>query len=158
MEQVSIQKALCYFLFLQIGRWSIDKSSGMSCLSGCTRQENLISTSTFNFPNNMFLNSPDSLLLIQKLAFYCQNDMTHFGRKRPLLDSVYPLLCPFLDRIDINTDFESTALDFFGALNMTTSEKASFKRELMHYAMNNLVKITAYIVSPYVSQYQTDEV
>ena len=130
----------------------------MSCLSSCNRQENQISTSTYNFPNKMFLNSPDFLLLIQKLAFYCKSEMTQFGPKRPLLDRVYPPLCPFFDRIDTNVDLYSTASDYFYSLNMTTSEKASFKRELMHYAMNNLVKITAYIVSPYVSEYQTDEV
>ena len=158
MEQVLIQKTSAYFVYFQIGRWSTEHSSGMSCLSSCNRQENLILTSTYKFPNKMFLNSPDSLLLIQKLAVYCQNDMTHFGPKRPLLDSEYPLLCPFLDRIDINIDLNSTALDLFNSLNMTTSEKASFKRELIHYAVNNLVKITAYIKSPYVSQYQTDEV
>ena len=130
----------------------------MSCLSSCKRQENPISTSTYKFPNNMFLNSPDSLLLIHKLAGYCQSFMTHYGPKRPLLDSEYPLLCPFFDRMDTNVDLNSTALNFFHSLNMTRSEKASFKKELMHYAVNNLVKITAYIESPYVSEYQTDEV
>ena len=130
----------------------------MSCLSSCKRQENPISTSTYKFPNKMFFNSPDSLLLLQKLAGYCRNDLTHYGPKRPLLDTEYPFLCPFFDRMDINVDLNSTALDFFQSLNMTRSEKASFKRELMHYAVNNLVKITAYIESPYISEYQTDEV
>ena len=158
MEQVSIQKGYIFHCVnIQIGRWSIEKSSGMSCLSSCKRQENPISTSTYNFPNKMFLNSPDSLLLIHKLAMYCQND-SHFGPKRPLLDTEYPLLCPFFDRIDTNTDLNSTASNFFHSLNMTTSEKTSFKRQLMHYAVNNLVKIKAYIESPYVSEYQTDEV
>ena len=159
MEQVSIQKGYIFHCTnIQIGRWSIEKSSGMNCLSSCKRQENPISTSTYNFPNKMFLNSPDSFLLIQKLAVYCQNDMTHYGPKRPPLDTEYPLLCPFFDRIDTNIDLNSTASDFFHSLNTTTSEKASFKRQLMHYAVNNLVKITAYIESPFVSEYQTDEV
>ena len=158
MEQVSIQKGYIFHCVnIQIGRWSIEKSSGMSCLSSCKRQENPISTSTYNFPNKMFLNSPDSLLLIHKLAMYCQND-SHFGPKRPLLDTEYPLLCPFFDRINTNIDLNRTASDFFHSLNMTTLEKTSFKRELMHYAVNNLVKITAYIESPYVSEYQTDQV
>ena len=159
VEQVSIQKGyILHCINVQIGRWSIEKSSGMSCLSSCKRQENPISTSTFNFPNKMFLNSPDSLLLIHKLAVYCQNNVTHFGPKRPLLDTEYPRLCPFFDRIDANIDLNGTAFDFFRSLNMTRSEKDSFKRQLMAYAVNNLVKITAYIESPYVSEYQTDEV
>ena len=130
----------------------------MSCLSSCTRQENPISMSTYKFPNKMFLNSPDFLLLVKKLAVYCQNETTHYGPKRPLLDTEYPLLCPFFDRVDTNIHLNGTALDFFRSLNMTKSEEASFKKELMHYAVNNLVKITAYIESPYVSEYQTDEV
>ena len=96
-------------------------------------------------------------MLMHKLALYCQNN-SHFGPKRPLLESEYPLLCPFFDRIDTNFDLYINAIEFFRSSNMTTSEKDSFKRELLHYAVNNLVKITAYIDSPYVSEYQTDQV
>ena len=64
----------------------------------------------------------------------------------------------FPNKMFLNIHLNGTALDFFRSLNITRSEEASFKRELMHYAVNNLVKITAYIESPYVSEYQTDEV
>ena len=143
---------------LQIGRWSVEKSSGMSCLSSCKRQENPISTSTYKFPNKMFLNSPDALLLLQKLAHYCQSDMTRFGPKRHLLDEDYPLLCPFFDNMKNDSDLYNDADMFYHSSNMTATSTELFKRELMRYSTNNLVKITAYIESPYVSEYQTDEV
>ena len=143
---------------LQIGRWSVEKSSGMSCLSSCKRQENPISTSVYKFPNKMFLNSPDSLLLLQKLAHYCQHNMTHFGPKRRLLDEEYPLICPFFDNINNGLDLYNDAAMFYHSSNMTATATDLFKRELMRYSTNNFVKITAYIESPYVSEYQTDEV
>ena len=143
---------------LQIGRWSVEKSSGMSCLSSCKRQENPISTSVYKFPNKMFLNSPDALLLLQKLAHYCQNDMTPFGPKRHLLDEDYPLLCSFFDNMNNHSDLYNNAAMFYHSSNMTATSTELFKRELMRYSTNNLVKITAYIESPYVSEYQTDEV
>ena len=158
MEQVTKNQRKNIFFYFQIGRWSVEKSSGMSCLSSCSRQENPISTSTYKFPNRMFLYSQDSLLLIEKLAHYCQNSTSQFGPKRSPLDSEYPLLCPFFDRWDSEPDFNNTALDFYHSLNMTAEETENFKRELMHYSKDNLVKITTYIESPYVSEYQTDEV
>ena len=143
---------------LQIGRWSVEKSSGMTCLSSCKRQENPISTSVYKFPNKMFLDSPDALLLLQKLAHYCQSDMTRFGPKRHLLDEDYPLLCPFFDNMKNDSDLYNDADMFYHSSNMTATSTELFKRELMRYSTNNLVKITAYIESPYVSEYQTDEV
>ena len=143
---------------LQNGRWSVEKSSGMNCLSSCKRQENPISTSTYKFPNKMFLNSPDALLLLQKLAVYCQNNMTHFGPKRRLLDEEYPLICPFFDNMNNDIDLHNDATMFYHSTKMTPAQTELFKTELMRYSMTNLVKITAYIESPYVSEYQTDEV
>ena len=46
----------------------------------------------------------------------------------------------------------------FENLKMNDTELNVFKRELMVYASQNLVKINAFIDSPYISKYQTDEV
>ena len=84
--------------------------------------------------------------------------MTHFGPKRRLLDEEYPLLCPFFDNMNNDTDLYNDAAMFYYSTKMTPAQTELFKTELMRYSMNNLVKITAYIESPYVSEYQTDEV
>ena len=141
----------------------------MTCLSSCNRQENPISTSTYKFPNKMFLASRDLFLLLKKLATSCQTNATRFGPKRRLLDIDHPGLCPFYDRYvysDQNvtsvlaTDMPKacTMNQIFSLLNMSSADLKIFKQELMVYATKNMVRITAYIESPYVKTFQTNEV
>ena len=70
----------------------------MTCLASCTRQENLISTFTYKFPNKMFLTSPELFLLLRKLWWSCRSSPNKFGPKRELLNTDYPGLCPFYDK------------------------------------------------------------
>ncbi len=51
-----------------------------------------------------------------------------------------------------------TASELFNSLNLDEAKLAEFKQELLSYATNNLVKITDYIESPYMTAYLTDEV
>jgi hypothetical protein len=141
----------------------------MTCLSSCNRQENPISTSTYKFPNKMFLASRDLFLLLKKLTMSCQTKATRFGPKRRLLDIDHPGLCPFYDqyvyndqnvRLFLASDMPKsyTMNDIFRLINMSSEDLVTFKQELMTYATKNMVKITAYIESPYVKTYQTNEV
>ena len=111
----------------------------------------------------MFLNSYDIVQLIKKLFQSCSTTEGIYGPKRPLLDQIYPNLCPLFDKIDLSVlnherkgyfSFEKA----FENLKMNDAELDLFKRELMVYASQNLVKINAFIDSPYISKYQTDEV
>ena len=109
----------------------------------------------------MFLNSDDIIGLIQKLATFCNSSIKIFGPKRPLLDAQYPQLCPVFDLInDIVEDINATLTvnDFYKGLNLSSDKLAIFKEQLMAYASDNLVKINAFLDSPYVSKYQADEV
>ena len=113
------------------------------------------------FPNKMFLNSDDIIGLIQKLATSCNSSIKFFGPKRPLLDAQYPQLCPVFDLInDLVEDINATLTvnDFYKGLNLSSDKLAIFKEQLMAYASDNLVKINAFLDSPYVSKYQADEV
>ena len=155
----------------QVGRWPVERSSGMTCLSSCKRQENEVTASTFKFPNKMFLSSPDLLYVMRKLFWSCQINMTSFGHKRDLLKADYPVLCSFYDDYVYNneemTEFlssngvltrEYSLSDLTAELNMTSVQQKSFKGQLLAYATNNLVRIRAYLGSPYVSTFETDEV
>ena len=147
------------------------KSSGVTCLSSCVRQENKITTSAYKFPNMMFLNSPELFRLIQKLSWSCQKNLTRFGPKRRFLDIQHPRLCPLFDE-HIYTNLTLTAylltveplalpatkLDLQDILQTTPAQTAEFKQELLQYATNNLVKITAFVDSPYVTKFETVEV
>ena len=141
----------------------------MTCLAACRRQENPISTSTYKFPNKIFLVSPDLLLLIRKLSWSCKPNITRFGPKRAILDLDYPKLCPFFDDFIYTKDVErllyddnffntTTVTDFLSNLSMDATQLAEFKNQLMTYASSNLVKVNVYIESPYVTTYQTDQV
>ena len=127
----------------QVGRWNREESSGMTCLTSCSRQENSISTSSYKFPNKMFLTSPDFSLLAVKLGNSCQDAM-----KRQILDVDYPLLCPYLEDFNDTNDY----------LHENNTGLAGFKQDIMTYATNNLVLVTAYVDSPYVTTYETNEV
>ena len=86
-----------------------------------------------------------------------------FGPKRPLLERRYPNLCPFFDKIDLtalktDTDVHFSFERVFENMNMSDTALEMFKRELLVYASENLVKINAFIDSPYLTKYQTDEV
>ena len=160
--------SIIHFLFyclslVKVGRWSVDMSSGKRCLSSCTRQENRVQVSRYKFPNKMFLNSKDIIKLIKKLAVACDPLIKIFGPKRPLLDAQYPQLCPFFDQVskdDLAADVDAsfTVHHFFKGLNLGSDELATLKEQLMAYASDNLVKINAFLDSPYLSKYQTDEV
>ena len=138
---------------LKVGRWSVEKSSGKQCLTKCTRQENAVEISNSKFPNQMFLNTEDVIKLIKKLSISCDPDKP----KRPLLDSRYPNLCPIFDQItieDLEVNATFTTRHLLKKLKLTKDQDAQF----MAYASDNLVKINAFIDSPYVSKYQMDEV
>ena len=119
--------------------------------------------SHYKFPNTMFLNSEDITKLVKKLGIACDPQIKMFGPKRPLLDSQYPKLCPFFDQISYealtaDVDASFTVNHFFKGLNLSTDELTTFKDQLMVYASHNLVKINAFLGSPYLSKYTTDEV
>ena len=111
----------------------------------------------------MFLNSEDIIKLIQKLGVACDPLVKMYGPKRPLLDAQYPKLCPFFDQINheglaADKDASFTVHHFFKGLNLSSDELVSFKEQLMAYASDNLVKINAFLDSPYLSKYETDQV
>ena len=153
-----------YFACLfKVGRWAVDNSTGKRCLSSCTRQENSVQISYYKFPNKMFLNSEDIIKMVKKLGIACNPLIKIFGPKRPLLDVQYPKLCPLFDQIsneglaeDVDASF--TVHHFFKGLNLSSEDLATLKEQLMVYASNNLVKINAFLDSPYLSKYKTDEV
>ena len=149
----------------------------MTCLSSCNRQEIPVSTSTYKFPNKMFLRSPEMFILIKKLVWSCQANPTRFGPKRRLLDIEYPRLCSVYDQFvysnKVIMEYLSVDPSMVGTISellteygykgpysfgMNETEAANFKEDLMTYATNNMVKINTYIESPYVNTYQTDEV
>ena len=105
------------------------------------------------FPNQMFLNMEDAIKLIKKLSISCDPDKP----KRPLLDSRYPNLCLIFDQFtieDLEVNATFTTRHFLKKLQLTKDQFA----QLMAYASDNLVKINAFIDSPYISKYQMDEV
>ena len=99
------------------------------------------------------LNTEDTIKLIKKLSISCDPGKP----KRPLLDSRYPNLCLIFDQItieDLEVNATFTTRHFFKKLKLTKDQNA----QLMAYASDNLVKINAFIDSPYISKYQMDEV
>ena len=109
----------------------------------------------------MFLRSDDVLPLIWKLSDLCNSSIMIYGAKRPLLDLQYPELCPLFDLITESVpeiNLELGALTFFESLALNDSTLASFKQQLMTYASENLIKINAFLDSPYLSKFETDEV
>ena len=166
---------------LQIGRWTHDQYSGMTCLSSCNRQENPVSTSTYKFPNKMFLRSKEMFVLVKKLVWSCTANVTRFGPKIRLLDIKYPRLCSFYDQfiysnqdimeyLDKDPPLFGTISEFLtqyspvedyvfpNSLGMNNTEMAQFSKELLNYGEDNLVVISAFMESPYVKTYQTDQV
>ena len=141
---------------MQVGRWSNVTSSGKKCLSPCNRQENSVEISYYKFPNKMFLHSEDVIPLIWKLDRLCYND-TFYGPKRPLLDAQYPKLCPLFDLVDLE-GIDSAIGNIYQGLGLNDTALVVFKQELMTYASENLIKINAFIDSPYLSKFETDEV
>ena len=118
----------------------------------------------------MFRYSQEIILLMQKLGWYC-HPSNPFGPKRVLLNEEHPNLCPLYDEFIFSN---STARDYLGSLkplgttltlanindylNLSQTQALEFRQELMKYAANNLIMINAYIESPYVTKYETDEV
>ena len=47
---------------------------------------------------------------------------------------------------------------FFNDLGMNVTQSTDFRKELMNYATNNLILVTTYIDSPYVSNLETSQV
>ena len=145
----------------KVGRWAVEKSSGKHCLSSCKRQENPVEVSYNKFPNEMFLQSPDVLQLIIKLFRYCDSNKNDL--KRPQLDARYPDLCPLLDIVgdDMDEDMQVenvATFKFYQQLNLNDTILKTFKKQLMLYASENLVKINAFLDSPHLSKFETDEV
>ena len=143
---------------MKVGRWSELKKSRKKCLSSCTRQENPVELSYYKFPNKMFLNSEDVLPLIKKLSVLCNTSILMYGPKRPLLDAHYPNLCPLFDLIDARMNTESGVHEFYQSIDLNDTTLIAFKREVMTYAAENLIKINAFLDSPYLTKYMTDEV
>ena len=143
----------------------------MTCLASCTRQENPVSTFTYKFPNKMFLQSEDLFLLIRKLSWSCRNTPTRFGPKRSFLEIDFPKLCGFFDQYvynnqGVNEHLESdkpltsneTLSKFLRDIKIPVTDWETWKKSLLLYATNNMVKITAYIESPYVTVFETSQV
>ena len=112
--------------------------------------------SYYKFPNKMFLHSEDVIPLIWKLDRLCYND-TFYGPKRPLLDAQYPKLCPLFDLIDL-AGIDPATGNIYQGLGLNDTALVAFKQELMTYASENLIKINAFLDSPYLSKFETDEV
>ena len=79
------------------------------------------------------------------------------------MDAQYAKLYPFFDQIsneDLAADVDAsfTVHNFFKGLNLSSNELATLKKQLMTYASDNLVKINAFLDSPYLSKYKTEEV
>ena len=81
----------------------------------------------------------------------------------------YPRLCPFFDQyiygnqqvddfLSSETPLSTTMSNLFRATNIPATELKILKQELLSYAANNMVKLTVYIESPYVTLFQTNEV
>ena len=151
-----------YVLFIvQVGHWS-EMLSGKKCLSSCTRQENPAEISYFKFPNKMFLYSEDVIQLIRKLAMLCNSSTLIYGPKRALLDAQYPELCPLFDLFGESAvaeiNIELGTQKFYESLGLDDTTLATFQQQLMSYASENLIKINAFLDSPYLSKFETDEV
>ena len=73
------------------------------------------------------------------------------------MDSRYPNLCLIFDQItieDLEVNGTFKARHLLKKLNLTKDQH----EQLMAYSSDNLVKINAFIDSPYISKYQMDEV
>ena len=81
-----------------------------------------------------------------------------YGPKRPLLDDQYPKLCPLFDLIAARINTESGVYEFYQSIDLNATTLVAFKQELMTYASENLIKINAFLDSPYLSKFLTDEV
>ena len=127
-------------------------------MSSCTRQENPVDLSYYKFPNKKFLTSEDVIPLIKKLSVMCNTSILIYGPKRPLLDAQYPKLCPLFDLIAARMNTESGVYDFYQSIDLNATTLVAFKQELMTYASENLIKINAFLDSPYLSKFLTDEV
>ena len=127
-------------------------------MSSCTRQDNDLALSYYKFPNKNFLDSDDILPLIKKLALFCNTSILDFGPKRRLLDARYPKLCPILDLITSEEQEIFVVYDFYQRTNFNETTFSEIRKELMNYASENLIKINAFLDSPYLSKYLTDEV
>ena len=128
-----------------------------------------MSTFTYKFPNKMFFDAPELFLLLRKLWWSCSTGVNRFGPKRQLLDIDNPKLCPFYDQYIYNNkqlsdslasdkSLDETINEFLWTIGMPDEEWIEFEKELLVYATNNMVKISAYIESPYVTVYETTEV
>ena len=111
----------------------------------------------------MFLFSEDVIWLFRKLRTLCDSSILTYGPKRPLLDAQYPELCPFFDLITERVPQNQITVDlgalvFYQSLGWNKTTLAAFKHQLMTYASENLIKINAFIDSPYLSKFETDEV
>ena len=111
----------------------------------------------------MFLQSGDVQRLALKLIDYCDQNTTIYGLKWPLLDARYPQLCPIFRQIKENVAEDEIELvfgthDFFENLSLSHDALETLKQQLMIYASENLFKINAFLDSPYLSRFETDEV
>ena len=150
------------------------------------RQENDLKMSTIQFPNTMFRNTAEFITIVKKLFWSCNTNKTRFGYKRRGIMQAFPALCTYYDKFFYNNEDLSVALqqedqilsnsftqsgstlghwsafdsleELFTRSRMSLDEFTDFQSAVMTYCKANLVKINAYIPSPYVTTYKTDEV
>ena len=151
------------------------------------RQENTLSVSTLKFPNKQFPNSPEFVAIVKKLYWSCRDNKTRFGYKRRGIMKAFPGLCGFYDELFYSNAALSEALhkedqllllgflndqgssmeiwtafdiadDLVLKYNLTLQQYTEFQEAVLAYCKANLVKIIAYMPSPYITTYKTDQV
>ena len=158
---------------LKQGKVADDSDESIHCQEACERQENILDNSEQAFPNDMFIWTEDFVLVVKKLFWSCAAKKTKYGYKRNRMQSKYSRLCSYYDKYfyeNINITEDGGNLDdkigrnfsqFFDNLEtwgMNNYEKTKFRELLLRYSKENLVRITAYISSPYVTIYEKDVV
>lgn len=145
----------------------------IECQVACTRQENEFKVSLQNFPNEIFADSEDFLLVIKKLFWSCLDKKTKYGFKRPGMEKKYPKICPFFDKYlytEINSsimaEIENISQELFDGQietlyklleeKMNETDLESFKLRILDYCIENLVLMSVSMAKPYMTVYQTD--
>ena len=142
------------------------------CNEACERQENVLDIAEQTFPNEVFANTDDFLLVVKKLFWSCAEVVPKGGHKKSGIEKKYPLICPLYDKHiykNINISEEGFNLDDEMGRNFSQFTAKTFEwnmrydydiftREVLKYCQENLVRIEAYISSPYVTIYEKDVV
>ena len=147
----------------------------IECQVACERQENQIKTSEQNFPNEIFSENANFLLVIRKLFWSCLDAKTEYGFKRPGMIKKYPKICPFFDKYFYNNitsknilEIENTLEELVGVsvetfyenleAKMNKTDMEMFKSSILEYSKEHLVLMSVSMGKPYMSVFQTDVV